>query len=152
MNEEDERVVYPFHEAAYVGTPAVCRDLTERSPSWVLDDERALQSREKRVAATESRANRRTSAGRIGQGRRANRLRSEQQRATRDTVLQDEENKRAELMTPRDRLFLRALEGVRSGAFEKQPTDDSDRQSSKMEEPFTPLQAPTVRFEANGGS
>src|SRR5207245_9208611 len=112
VNEEDERFVYPFHEAAYLGTPAVCRDLTERAPAWVLDQERALHSRERKVAATESRANRRASAARIGQGRRTNRVRSQQQQATRETVRQDEENKRAELMTPRDRLFLRTLEGL----------------------------------------
>jgi hypothetical protein len=152
VNEEDERVVYPFHEAAYVGTPAVCRDLTERAPAWVSDHERALHARERKVAATESRGNRRASAGRIGQGRRTNRLRSQQQQATRETVLQDEENKRAELMTPRDRLFLRALEGVRPRAFEKHPTGDTVQVSHGMEEPFTPLQPPTVRFEANGGS
>ena len=130
----------------------MCRDLAERSPAWVLDHERALQSGEKRVAVTESRANRRASAGRIGQGRRTNRLRSQQQQTTRETVLQDEENKRAELMTPQDRLFLRALESVWPGAFEKQPTGDTDQVSHRTEEPFTPMQPPSVRFEASGGS
>jgi len=34
----------------------------------------------------------------------------------------------------------------------KQPTGDKDQVSHRMEEPFTPMQPPTVRFEASGGS
>jgi hypothetical protein len=153
VNEEDERVVYPFRAAEYLGTPAVCRDLTGRAPGWALEFERADQAREARLAAAESRRNRRESTARVLGGRRTNQLLSERQQATRDTLRQEEENKQAELMTPSDRLFLRALEAVRSGAHESgtTPAADDDMDPSIEEEAFIPVQPPIVRF-ANEGS
>jgi hypothetical protein len=147
VNDEDQRVVYPFHEAAYLGTPAVCRDLTGRTPGWTLQLERADHDRQTRLAAAESRANRRQSGARLMRGRRENQLRSERQQATRDTLRQDDENKHAELMTPRDRLFLRALEAVHSGATQQRVIPhDGDRTEPGLEEPFTPVRPPIVRF------
>jgi len=151
VNDEDERVVYPFHEAAYLGTPAVCRDLTGRTPGWTLQLERADHDREARLAAAESRANRRQSGACLMRSRRENQLRSERQQATRDTLRQDDENKHAELMTPRDRLFLRALEAVHSGASQQGVIPrDGDRTEPGLEEPFTPVRPPIVRFVNDG--
>src|SRR6266851_4863974 len=100
----------------------------------------------RRLAAAESRANRRLSGTRLLRCRRANQVRSAQQQATRDTLRQEEENKQAELRTPRDRLFLRALEAVRSGTRDPGliPLADDDMNRSTDEESFTPVQPPIV--------
>jgi hypothetical protein len=68
-------------------------------------------------------------------------------------LLLDDENKRSELMTPRDRLFLRALEAVRSGTPELERAPRSgDELEQMMEEPFTPVEPPTMRFTSSGAS
>ena len=145
VNEEDERVVYPFYNAEYLGVPAVCRDLTSCAPGWALELEGADQARQARIAASDSRANRRNSAARSLKGRRSNLLRSERQQSTREALRQEAENKQAELMTPRDRLFLRALQTARSDVYEGVAAD-ADLDGSRDEEPYTPIQPPVVRF------